>query len=183
MEQDEFVKALLLGAGVWLVYRMTQSNDVNAFEPLTTIANGAGVTVSSQAVSVPIAPSLPGVVPMPSAMNNVNANTLANIAAMNGYPAPQAFTVSVWNYFYTLITGSTQTPQADNGVKLTAQQYTDFLQRAGYINLSDQSNESSGLQGVKSTGRRYGKSLGAVNNSYERGAVQSRGLAPIHGWE
>jgi hypothetical protein len=169
---------LLLGVGGYLLYQFLGTSSQAAqqsAEPLTTTANGAGVTVSSQAQNVPSQPVLPGVVTAPPATAQVTASVLQQTAAEAGYPAPQLFTVWQWNYFYGQLTN--QTKLVDPGVllpgvpspetqKLTAQQYAQAMEATGF---------PIGLNGLGAVQR--------VNKSYMRKAIQQRGMAPIHGWE
>jgi len=162
---------LLLGVGGYLLYHFMNTSAQAAqqsAEPLTTTANGAGVTVSSQAGPVPVAPTLPGTVTAPPATTQVTASVLQQKAAEAGYPAPQMFTVWQWNYFYAQLTGVGNPPDptvllqgAPNAttVQLSAQQYAQAMSNLGF-----------------SVG------LGAVNKSYVRKGIQQRGMAPIHGW-
>lgn len=181
MEQEQITKLALLGGAAYLLYQYLNSPVIQVAEPLTTIANGAGVTVSSQATAVQTAPVLPGVITAPPASGSITASALEQKAAENGYPSPQTFTVWQWNYFYGLITGSGALPdptqvlpgvQNANGMQITAQQYASGMSKLGL---------PIGLGGA--SGRRYGASLGRVNNTLQRGAIQLRGMAPIHGWE
>ncbi len=171
MEQDQLVKIALFGGAAYLVWQYLQTQQAAVSQPLTTIANGAGVTVSSQATAVQTAPILPGVVTAPPASQTMTASALEQKAAQNGYPAPQMFTVWEWNYFYGLMTGSGTLPDPaqvlpgvnnPNSVKISSQQYA---------------------QGMSNIGLPVGLGSTAVNQSYVRKAIQGRGMAPIHGWE
>ncbi len=182
MEQDQLVKFALLGGAAYLVYQYLNGQQAaSVTQPLTTTANGAGVTVSSNAGPVQTAPILPGVVVGPPASQTVTASALEQKAAQAGYPSPQMFTVWQWNYFYGLMTGSGSLPdptQVLPGVEnaasaqITAQQYAAGMNQLGL---------QIGLGSV--VNRRYGSSLGRVNASFQRKAIQARGMAPIHGWD
>jgi hypothetical protein len=200
---------LLLGAG-YLLYRYQQTAaqpvglNPDGSGPLAVTANASGVTTGTQAQPVQTATTLPGSVTTSPAGIQLTANVISQFAANQGYPAPQALPFSTWSYFYTKMTGiavpsgatlfpGTTLAVPGNQDGYSASQYVKLMQSAGMVDGNGYATQraltsiASGLGGITkrpANVRRVGMGDGAgnVNTSYVRGAVQVRGLAPIHGW-